>query len=66
MIILPFVLIALYVVVMLVNLFVTTFFNVLGSVFDLRSMFITAVVIHFIVSFLVICYTMSTEVGGNE
>ncbi|MBQ2295407.1 MAG: hypothetical protein II258_08475, partial [Spirochaetales bacterium] len=66
LIILPFVLIALYVVVMLVNLFVTTFFNVLGSVFDLRSMFITAVVIHFIVSFLVICYTMSTEVGGNE
>ena len=65
LIILPFVLIALYVVVMLINLFVTTFFNVLGSVFSLRSVFIAAIGIHFVLSFLIVCYTMSTEVDDE-
>lgn len=65
LVILPFVLIALYVVVMLVNLFVTTFFNVMGSVFSLKLMFVATFVIHFILSSLVICYTMSTEVNND-
>lgn len=64
-VIMPFVLIALYVVVMLVNLFVTTFFNVVGSVFSLKLMFAITFIIHFILLSLVICYTMSTEVNND-
>lgn len=65
LIILPFVLLALYVVVMLVNLFMTIFFNVLGSVLSLKLMFAATFVIHFILLSVVICYTMSTEVNND-
>lgn len=65
LVILPFVLLALYVVIMLVNLFVTIFFNVLGSVFSLKFMFIATFIIHFVLLSLVIFYTMSTEVVND-
>ncbi len=65
LVILPFVLLALYVVVMLVNLFMTIFFNVLGSVLSLKLMFAATFVIHFILLSVVICYTMSTEVNND-
>jgi GTPase SAR1 family protein len=65
LVILPFVLVILYILVMLINLFVTTFFNVLGSVFNLGAMFVATIAIHFVLSVVVICYTMLTEVDSE-